>query len=743
MKWFDSWPIDDNPLLRTTECTSVELKYGIIDIQVGIKDHFGPLVFKFSNFEIADLPYIYRLNGKYCTPEYTDHHISENDKEIKLDLIGNIDHIQIIHSLLIKKSGNLLQEFIQICNTGTAVAEFRNLDFGFACSLQNEDAKWSSKSMETKFSAIPFRREIRRGKNAQYEDFSPKQAFEIPGGYAVEWRWKSPRTPSFDRASEGWLWSLGNEGLVIIKYNPNDIEHSKISPFNYFLSLSDYGEYDLRGFRYALRFGGAGLWAGQPETAIKLKPGETYSFGLTQYQRFTSTLQDGYKCFKNFMSEMGHGIPAKYNPLIHWNELYDNPLWWHGDPMDDETYPLRKKHYSRELILKEAQKASEIGCEALYLDPGWDTMMGSSVWDETRLGNLEEFVQELQKKYSLRLALHNTFGMWTDSRAFPEGARRVDHNSKIVDGLMATCPGADEYIELQAQRIIQLAKSGVYFVMFDGTTYTGLCFNAHHGHTVPYSRSAHLNALQKLLLMIRKNATDLLMEVHDPLLGGDQRPCPCYFIQGANSFQELWAFEYMWEPLEDLLSGRAISLYYYNLAYDIPLYLHIDLRKDNHNALAFWWYASTCRHLGVGGQITDDDSWAGHNKQMERYRQDIQASYTMPARKPDGRLWSIHKTAMKLYKEYKEFFVHGEFIGIDEMCHVHLLKDRGVVLVIFNLNDKRKKRMIEIPLSLIGATSKVNIECEVERPCLTAGKLILEAEVPETGVKIIPIRFVN
>ena len=51
----------------------------------------------------------------------------------------------------------------------------------------------------------------------------------------------------------------------------------------------------------------------------------------------------------------------------------------------------------------------------------------------------------------------------------------------------------------------------------------------------------------------------------------------------------------------DLLSGKALSLYEYNLAYDIPLYLHIHCGQDNQQMLAFWWYASTCRHLGIGG----------------------------------------------------------------------------------------------------------------------------------------------
>ena len=66
----------------------------------------------------------------------------------------------------------------------------------------------------------------------------------------------------------------------------------------------------------------------------------------------------------------------------------------------------------------------------------------------------------------------------------------------------------------------------------------------------------------------------------------------------------------MWDPLNDIVvtgskyitNMRAKSLYYYNLAYNIPLYLHINLKTDNANALAFWWYASTCRHLGIGGK---------------------------------------------------------------------------------------------------------------------------------------------
>ena len=51
--------------------------------------------------------------------------------------------------------------------------------------------------------------------------------------------------------------------------------------------------------------------------------------------------------------------------------------------------------------------------------------------------------------------------------------------------------------------------------------------------------------------------------------------------------------------LKDLLSGKALCLYYYNLACDIPLYDHITMEDDNDAGLSFWWYASTVRHLGI------------------------------------------------------------------------------------------------------------------------------------------------
>ena len=153
----------------------------------------------------------------------------------------------------------------------------------------------------------------------------------------------------------------------------------------------------------------------------------------------------------------------------------------------------------------------------------------------------------------------------------------------------------------------------------------------------------------------------VIIELHDPVVAGvPVRYAPTYYMHALpGSFDEVWAFEYMWDPMDDLLSGRAISLYYYNLAYSLPLYIHIDLRKDNEQALEFWWYASTCRHLGIGGKHASE------------------------------KVWAAHKRAMREYLRLKEFFVRGAFYGLQETIHVHTLRDRKrAVAVAFNLDEK-------------------------------------------------------
>lgn len=147
---------------------------------------------------------------------------------------------------------------------------------------------------------------------------------------------------------------------------------------------------------------------------------------------------------------------------------------------------------------------------------------------------------------------------------------------------------------------------------------------------------------------------------------------PHYYQHGLpDSFDENWGFECMWNPLEDLLSHQAFQLYEYNLAYSIPLYLHINENSDNENMLQFWWYASVVRHLGIGGL---------NNRNSKKFLG--------------------LKNAVILYKKIKPFLVRGKFYGIDPTTHLHLLEDRkGAVIIAVNLTSKTVSKIVKLNMT--------------------------------------------
>jgi len=239
------------------------------------------------------------------------------------------------------------------------------------------------------------------------------------------------------------------------------------------------------------------------------------------------------------------------------------------------------------------------------------------------------------------------------------------------------------------------------------------CYDETHGHSLPPTRHEHCKAYLKLIQMVKEKFPNVLIKLHDPIVSGvNVRYAPTYFLHTLpNSFDELWGYEYMWDPMEDLMSGRALSLYYVNLAYSIPIYLHIDLRKDNENALIFWWYASTCRHLGIGGKHTDPD------------------------------VWKAHKRAMREYKRLKRFYAQGIFYGLDETVHVHTLpEERGCVLNIFNLADVPVEREVKFRLSDVGLKMGKTIEVIGASSTIDSDIITLWVNLPAKGHRLVEIR---
>ena len=244
---------------------------------------------------------------------------------------------------------------------------------------------------------------------------------------------------------------------------------------------------------------------------------------------------------------------------------------------------------------------------------------------------------------------------------------------------------------------------------FDSTQYSGPCYDKTHGHQVPSTREEHAKALLDLVQRVKRRYPHTLIEVHDFISGpSGVHYTPTYFNYARpDSFDCLWGHEFMWNAMDDLLSGRALSLYYYNLAYSIPLYLHVNLKQDNENALLFWWYASTCRHLGVGG-------------------------------KPGPRVWEADRRAMRAYLSRKRFFAQGEFYGLEETVHAHTLPDlRESVLNVFNLENKPVRKQISFcaadiglpagPMQLEGAVLRQNGDrCVVDVSLPARGHLLLK-----------------
>ena len=79
------------------------------------------------------------------------------------------------------------------------------------------------------------------------------------------------------------------------------------------------------------------------------------------------------------------------------------------------------------------RKGSAYSCEALYLDPGWDTDFGTFLWGEKWLGPRRQFLQEMQSKYGLKVSLHCPLATWVSHqyswglgavKTWPEAAMR-------------------------------------------------------------------------------------------------------------------------------------------------------------------------------------------------------------------------------------------------------------------------------------------------------------------------------
>jgi hypothetical protein len=663
-----------------------------------------------------------------------------------------------------------------------------------------------------------------------------------PKGYANDFSLHDlVSQPGLRRWSEGWAWTHGNGTLGIYTFNQTNMLFGVVST-----ERGQAGTF--------LRFGGACMISGEPSALGRIAPGESVHLGTVRYQAVAGGYTEAAYAFRAMLAEQGCRFPKDYNPPVHWEQLYDMEGAW-----DD-----RPHRYTKAIVEREAQKGVAYSCEALYLDPGWDTEFGTFLWGEEWLGPRRQFVEEMRSKFGLQVSLHCPLATWVgessmgppgwgswpkesqrtppagglqpelsapavrngrrnlarlpDAKAtassalsgfaihkvehlndgwfgnraswiagelpawaeidlggvyqvgevrlgndragqyadraatklrllvatnyaadssssswqtvaqldgqsllaertfsFPPvrarwvrieilqsegGLPRLDeievYEAEPVDATEAAafatsarrgpppaprdagtrlCLGSKQYLDEAERRLLANCADGVAFVMYDGNGWNGGCLNPHHGHPVPYQKEDHVRANLELAQRVHAKYPKVLIEMHDMLAAGSPvRLTPVYYKYGLpRSYDENWGFELMWDSMDDLQQGRARSLYYYDLGCNVPIYLHITLKKDNESCVVLWWYASTCRHLGIGGTS------------------------------PKPSVVAAQKQAMQRYRQLDRFFKRGEFYGLGEEIHLHVLpKEQALVLNVFNLSDEARPRRGSIPLAKLG-----------------------------------------
>lgn len=661
-------------------------KISLTDLYSGVK--FADSDYRYSAF-VEFKGTICRLEGLY-SPAVEEEESERGDRCVTITgFLGGMNapvSISVQHKLYIPEGEQHFEEQIILHNLDQKDVVLRGYRFGFRKQLQKPEV-YGGPGVDIenyRLIAVPFR----------LQPDGTKHDYTLDDIYSNRYQCSRFHNPTrtveqvVDEGrgrSEGWAWSDGEYGLLIVKYNAEMIEYSMLQTEN-------------REDGVFFNFGGAApsLYE-EPFEARQLGAGKQIKFGRTRYVFYEGLWRQGSYLFREFMATMGHSLPDNYNPPVHWNELYALG-WHHSDPQ------ALAEHYNAETLEREANKAEDLGCELLYLDPGWETCEGTTTWDNERLGEPKEFVDRIKNDYGLQVGFRTIGRSYCD--AYPGMYRRT------FDGLTGyyapyehnpfyePCVCSKQYREEKLKRITKLADAGMKFIMFDEFDWRGPCFAPDHGHPVPTTPSMHARAVYDLMHAVHQSHPEINIEGHDPVWPWGVRYLPAYFQHDeGRTFNETWGFEFMWNPLEDLLSGKALSLFYYNLAYEIPLCLHINMDADNDNCLAFWWYASTVRHLGIGGKGDD----------LTRYR--------------------VYKEAMAEYMSLKDLYTHGRFYGSDELLHIHVLPEAGRgVINAFNLTDGRIYREVELRLHDLGFIEEVMILGAPHR--FKGGKLILELDIP-------------
>jgi hypothetical protein len=562
--------------------------------------------------------------------------------------------LRVIHTFRISPGGGWIEEEIELINPGKTALRITDLDLAFGKSLYDtKTSQWDPLMSAHELMAIPFLVDP-QGKHHRHPLVGLQNGNE---------GWKYQGKPRL--LSEAWTLTDGRNGFLFSHYSQDLIRMARAQAI-----------YDGNGI--VLRFGGAGAEIEKEEgNFLFVIPSDTrQSLGVARYAEFPGGHREGATLYRKWMDALGHKQPPGYRPPLHWEPHYDNP-WW---------------RYTREHILEQGRKGAEMGCELLYLDPAWDKVLGGSEWDEPRLGAFAGFNDAVKGLGLQGIGLHimgDSIGAQANDflKQFPGSQRRNAKGEPVLPQHPCFASKAWQNGK-QARLETLLRENDLKFLMFDFHSWRGSCWDATHGHEVPMTRRDHARAYYDLIARIKSARTDVLIEAHDAIVAGQPRfYLPKYYGHtGPHRWDEHWGFEFMHNPLQDIIEGHALSLYYYRLAYNIPMYLHIPMYADNDNLLMFWWYASTVQHLGIGGTRADFATQGGGGL------------HPLPQAR-----FAAYQKAVAEYKPLRTFFIDGEFHGLGEYVHLHVRRDLNqAVLVVFNLDQEPVERTITLCPESVG-----------------------------------------
>lgn len=491
---------------------------------------------------------------------------------------------------------------------------------------------------------------------------------------------------TFAAYAEGWILEDGARGCVVMRLPSPDSE-------------TCFVPVEVRESRgvLELQFGaigsdGPGHQTRSPFIGRELGSG-WFDLPVTRYVFFEGGWAEGVRLFREAVLEALGPRMSGYRPL----------------PVSYNTYHDFGPSYSRGDLSRAMERAKGLGVGLVHLDPGWETVWGSTAWDEERLGSPEDFVAEAASfglKVGCWTSLHTTDpGIAEDCYALgPAGGKFIAEDFGEVK-LYGICP-ASRWADVYRRNIGRLIRAGFEFVNsdFHDWPWNGLsCHDPAHGHPVPLSRQSWCEALNTMFGRLHESGP-VTVEMHDHVESGEYRTPVWYLYNRPESYDEKWAYEFMWKTHQDLLDGRLFALYHLRNAEPVPLFLHMNMISDNENALAFWYVASCVNHVGIGGAMKASELV------LQGYRRAIAA-----------------------YNEHFQEFTVGQFVGIDELTHLHIHPQRtSAVLLCFNLTEAPIER--EVMFDLRATAPDIAAGCP-------DGILRSFVSVGAKDVSLVPLKF--